>query len=974
MTAERFDHGGILFWGIKCFLLLILIFGLLCPQAALADGNADDLYQQLFGENSEQSAEQLFLRIETDRDILLAQTVIAIKKEDRIFLDFIATIDAMGFAISWDASVITGWARSKTNPFYLDPKTPELLLKGEEVAIDGGDIEILDGTLYVALDQLAIWFNVEYGLDEAGQSVTLKGEPVPSEDAILRQRIRDKIQIGTSQVDPSFWKTGEHSFLSWPNLNFISNNNWSQSKNEVTSSLQAIAEVDFLKTRTKITANAIRGSGLTDLRLESRRTELDQDLPYSEFSVGDITSFRSVNAANSKRGLGFKITNKPLSASSILGEENIAGDAPVDWEAELYRNDTLVDFQIIGEDGRYSFDAVPLGKGVNDIKVVLYGPQGQTRIIEEKVLADSNNPQPGEIRYSLSLSKDETSLFGLREKKLKENNPNYTSSEDLYRFSSEVSYGLTNQFAIAGGLSQSPEPEGDMQYASLGIRSSYDGNPITLDLTQGFGLANGQALRLFTRFPILGSNLNFTHNEYFSFEGEQNRIGEDYGSALYTRRTQLFASLPSYRFEVQDKPWNISNSLNINRSEKTDGMLEWEIDPTTTLSTPHGTFTNRLDMNFDKLQGGNTQKSAFGNITGTHTIDDFRIRSTFNYQLLPTISYREISADLDYQYDESLSLQSKLSQNLDADHSISATFGFNGRFDFGEIGMSFTANSRHNRSANLTFSMGLQKDPASGEIEVKSTRSIKGGGIKSRVFVDNNNNGIYDKNDEPLKDILVKSNDVQKYSNEDGLVSLSALPLYRPIEVSLDERSVKDPFLAGIDTKITVALKDGSVLPVDFPLAPSGEVEGVIEIAGTYDDGTVFFRPLSNAIIEVVSKQGDVVGTSISTFDGSYIATNIPIGDYRVRVAKSYLQKIDAQHTPGAQATSATIAAQGDWVEGANLTLVYKNETMGRAINDGKSRTIKDPMNDLINSPSPVMQDTGNSLEGIPAELQKWFQ
>ena len=57
----------------------------------------------------------------------------------------------------------------------------------------------------------------------------------------------------------------------------------------------------------------------------------------------------------------------------------IEGNSLPGYEAELYRNNVLLDFQVVGDDGRFSFTDVPLQIGRNEIVVVQYGPQGQRR-------------------------------------------------------------------------------------------------------------------------------------------------------------------------------------------------------------------------------------------------------------------------------------------------------------------------------------------------------------------------------------------------------------------------------------------------------------------------------------------------------------------------------------------------------------------------------------------------------------------
>ncbi len=97
-------------------------------------------------------------------------------------------------------------------------------------------------------------------------------------------------------------------------------------------------------------------------------------------SFGDITYPDVPLAVGRKRGRGVSVSSDSKFGayrSSSAETYAVDGDAPIGWDAELYRNGYFVAFQEVSADGRYNFEDVELVRGFNLMQVILYGPEGQ---------------------------------------------------------------------------------------------------------------------------------------------------------------------------------------------------------------------------------------------------------------------------------------------------------------------------------------------------------------------------------------------------------------------------------------------------------------------------------------------------------------------------------------------------------------------------------------------------------------------
>jgi hypothetical protein len=89
----------------------------------------------------------------------------------------------------------------------------------------------------------------------------------------------------------------------------------------------------------------------------------------------------------------------------------LEGNLPLGWEVELYRNEVLLEFQSASADGRYRFEDVSLLFGVNVLRLIFYGPQGQQREEVRQVRVDTDQISAGEFRYRIAANQHDTRLY-----------------------------------------------------------------------------------------------------------------------------------------------------------------------------------------------------------------------------------------------------------------------------------------------------------------------------------------------------------------------------------------------------------------------------------------------------------------------------------------------------------------------------------------------------------------------------------
>jgi hypothetical protein len=186
---------------------------------------------------------------------------------------------------------------------------------------------------------------------------------------------------------------------------------------------------------------------------------------------------------------------------------------------------------------------------------------------------------------------------------------------------------------------------------------------------------------------------------------------------------------------------------------------------------------------------------------------------------------------------------------------------------------------------NLSFSFGYDTKYKVGALS--PTPIANNGAIAAKAFLDNNNNDIYDKGDELLPNVkfAVDGMTGARATNENGVTFVPGVPAVSKISISPE--SLDDPSWMSKRSKATIISHPGSIINLEYPISPTGEVEGTVYIS---NNGQTIGA--SNVILELVSDKGVLTKTTTSSFDGYYILSEVPFGNYKMRISQAQLERL----------------------------------------------------------------------------------
>ena len=190
----------------------------------------------------------------------------------------------------------------------------------------------------------------------------------------------------------------------------------------------------------------------------------------------------------------------------------------------------------------------------------------------------------------------------------------------------------------------------------------------------------------------------------------------------------------------------------------------------------------------------------------------------------------------------------------------------------------------------MSFSFGVK--PRSKSPILRSARLGTSGALSARVFLDRNQNGLFDEGDEPLEGVRFQRDgrSIDVRSGADGVAFMTGLASYKPISISVDAASLEDPYWVSMVPGIEIVPRPGKATTLEFPIGMTGEVDGIVYLQ--LDDGV---RAVSNVEVQLVDTLGTIVQTARTAFDGFYLFTLVPNGSYIVRIAPEQVTRLDLE-------------------------------------------------------------------------------
>jgi len=806
-------------------------------------------------------------------ELVLSTSIPLYERNGELFLPVGELADLLSLAVRYQGEgKASGYIMDESRTIRIDAVTGTVVLQGVRSTFDKKLAIIQQDDMFIAARVISSWFPVNITVDKAQQIVTLgPREKLPLQQLLERKARFLELKKASLDDDPSFTDiTPPYRLLAPPVVDFATSVDFSgRNLGHVQHRQSLIASGDLAALSATINLSNNNGTldraDFTAGRVDSKG-ELLGALRATRFAVGAVQTpaFAGISRVSDPM-YGFLVTNRPTTLPTQFSSHDIEGPLPQGWDVELYYNGIPIAYHPPSSDTIYRFNDLPLKIGLNDFRVVLHGPNGETRVENQRFLLDGLMVQPGKVQYTVGANRE-----------LMQGDQGQEGTGTV-----AVDIGFTKKLSGFIGVFSAADSEGRYShYADTGLKGTLGSTFMTLDHVRRS--EGGSA----TLFNLKGyrSGLHINVDQVFL---------DDFVSEVFPEEPDPLASLTSLRLEGS-LPWKVripfgvESTLNIRKSGEVSpsliGRISGEINRIS--------LSQQIAANFEK-----DMESTLG-VTqiGTY-MKDFSLRGQINYQLSPELSLSSVQLAATKEIGGACQLNGQVS-HTPSTSTYDFTAGVSKRV--GVVGFMVNAGisnkGNYNVSSQLTVSAGV--NPRTGQIVTDAFSMSSYGGLTMLAYVDSNGNKAYDEGEQPLVGVRFTLNGGATLgaTGKDGILFIKQLPVGMPYDISIAQETIPEPFLVPSSPGYRVEPRPGVFIPIDFGFVPSGEVDGMVQFRSKEE-----LVPVAGVRVHLVNEKGTVVAKTTSEQSGYFLFKKVKGGTYTVQLAEQEAERLAVRQENSAE-------------------------------------------------------------------------
>lgn len=836
-------------------------------------------YAQLAGDGDVYESEDLVLAVFADREII-SPAIFAIQRNGRFYLPVLELSNALSFFTEFNSAeqLITGWAIDEKRSFEIDGVNNTLKYRGEEYPLpqDALIVDTVSGDdFYLLLEVFNEIWPLEFSVNLSSLVLDIAADESLPFLEFLKRKERQKQFLADKELkdkeDDTFYPfvSTPYKAIGKPSFDLQAVAGFEAVRQRPSSdvTISGVQDLAFASADYSASAGFVDGEfeEPDNLRLRFTRERNHQGalpLDLQEVQYGDIGFTNPNLVSNNTRGRGIRFTNSKVTASREFDVITIDGVGTPGYEVELYINNQLIDFSIVDPTGIFQFDDVSITFGNNQIRTVLYGPQGQVSENVESYLLSSNMVEPGQYRYNFGIADKDESLIPIDEVETATPEGIASSAYGAYGFSRDLTGFVTA--TLIPDFDEGSIDDVARQYFSAGIV-----RPLKNTLLQAevlYELGGGQAIDLRSASNFKGFRINVNAALYNDFNSPEAGFGDSAKGTDIDIDVLKNISTPLGLIGLQG---------GVERVTRNDDTSIMAFDTRQSFGIRSTRITNQnrfLYVNDDFFD-------ASGNISSNTSFRQFRLRNALNYSIHPEFTIDSYSGSLRFGTIRDYSTGINLDYNFNTDDSVTS-------LQVSKDFQKFLGSAEVSHATVGGFGFLLRASTSIGpyanddSYTLSSTSFRNAAPVSALVFRDNNYDGVFNEGDEPEPDARIKiaRRVPLDETDEQGLVTtFSGGSRGQLANVAIEESSIADPYLVrGNPEGFSVYPRSGVKQYVELPLVDTGAIDGTLRWA---NDG----RPIGGLALQLMDNNGDIVSETVSAQDGYFTFERIKPGTFTIR-------------------------------------------------------------------------------------------
>lgn len=744
--------------------------------------------------------------------------------------------------------------------------------------------------LYVAQSLLERWLPVGIEIDRS--SLTLRvypREPLPLQSRLKREHLGDRTGTGNVRDTPGFpVQKLPYRMLSAPFIDQTLATEYYEDVDQTRFASRYTAHItgDLLGMESSIYFRQHTDESGQDVRVTLGRSDPDANLlgplHARSYQFGSLTAPGVDNINHSFTGHGVTLSNRPLTRPTRFDRQTFEGDLTPGWDVELFYNDALVGFQRPDGDGRYRFEDQPLSYGRNDFRLVFHGPLGQTRVEQYSYSLAESMVQPGEFQYSFSEHRDE---------------------DGLARSNAIFDLGLSRSLSVTAGFINAPVAGVEHQYSNIGLRTFWQSLSFSADLIRDHDGGSLTELGMQTR--IAGVSMDASHIRMEDFRSD---VFNFTGDPVQTRDELRFSSAIPLGARSR-----LPITLEARRDEHESGRIDSDLSARISGYAYQTSMTNTL--NWRSFDG---EEYAFGTLQVSRRVRDMNVRGQMNYLLGARGEVSALALTADKFLAEGYRLTLGVAHAFDTP-ATRYSVGFTKSLGQYGLGINTSYLDTGEIAVGLQLFLAMGRDPHRSDWLLDARPMANMGSASVRMFLDGNNNGLMDLDEEPLSGVgfIVNGGRHKVRTDAAGIAHINHLPVKQHVDIEVDTGTLIDPQWAPQVAGRSLVPRPGKVAQLDFPVRMTTEIDGTVYL---WEDGLT--RGIGDLRLELLNEQYEVIAETTSSWDGFYIIPGVVAGDYWLRVSPQQLRRLGLNDTG---TRMITVSGDGEFMSGVDLLIVPRS-------------------------------------------------
>lgn len=708
-------------------------------------------------------------------------------------------------------------------------------------------------------------------------------EALPIQSAAERDQRLRRLEQGPRGQDPVLRIPTGYALASAPAIDVALESGYDSRRDLTTRRYDVRAAADLMRMGfTGYLGSDERGRP-ANLRMKLDRRSADGrllgPLGATYFALGDVFTPLMTLGPDSIGGRGFSFTTTPLGQANVFQRVTLRGELPIGYQVELYVNDVLRGGQRFPVEGRYEFLDVPLSRGLNVLRIVTYGPNGE-RSEQSRVLnVGGGQLEQGQFTVDFGAVQEDQPVIDLSPDGASAANPSYGHLRAVAR----LAYGLRDELTLVGGAALYSDVTGEQRrMLSVGARGSLLGVALLGDAARDF--SGGTAVQLGAAGEFAGISATLRHAEYGGgFVDETNRL---YDGIRPLQRATAFDATFSLPGPGRAR---IPVSVHAERTRFADSGAIWLGVGRASTILADTLVSTGLDYRSDSFPNGSGSQRLSGNFAASRFFAYvWQLRAVADYDLAPDARLLSLSLTADRNLSDTFGIHLGVGKLFGRDDEFQLQGAGFLHLPFGDLALTgdYATRTREWR-LGLRLAFGLVLDPWARRPRLVRAGAATGGSAAVQAFLDSDADGRPDPGEGPIAGVRLTGGERPVTTNARGEAFISGLGDSVSAMVHADSQGIDAFYVNSPPQDIELSPRPGQIVAVAYPFTPVGEV--LVRLWLARPDGKRV--GVSAVQLRLVREDGLTVAAA-SEFDGSAVFEDVRPGAYRVELDREQAARL----------------------------------------------------------------------------------